>query len=280
VNADWNRDGKLDLKTDPAVAANLRKGIAAYWAEINRLRPGMPVMGNVDGHFPIDGEMHGFLTEPEYDHKLQGALLESAWGRSFSYARQYGWDHTMACYWSLMDRTAAPHLVVVDTKLTPDGRLYEPAADRANFAGGAPYAALRYCLASTLLDDGYFAVKNGGYNQKSVVWFDEFDLAGTSNTSWLGAAIDPPQRKPYQNGVYLRRFEHGAALVNPRGAPNTRDTNRPTVDVAIPTSLGKFKRIAGKQDPATNNGEPLALNAEGVPHVVLKPGDGIILVRQ
>lgn len=280
VNADWDRDGKLDSKNDRTVAASLRRGIAGYWAEINRLRPGLMVMGNVDGHYPLNGKLEGFLTEPEYDHKLQGALLESALGRRFSEERQSGWDHVMAAYRSLIDHTAAPHLVVFDTKLTPDGRLFEPEAERVNYGGGAPYAAMRYGLASTLMEDGYFAAKNGGYSLKSAIWFDEYDRAGAADTSWLGAAIDGPQRQPYQDGVYLRRFEHGAALVNPRGAPNTRDTNRQAVDVLLPVKLGKFKHLAGKQDPATNNGEPLPLNAQGVPHVVIKPGDGIILIRE
>jgi hypothetical protein len=280
VNADWDRDGQVDLKTDPAVAANLRRGIAAYWAEINRLKPGTLVMGNVDGRYDLKGKLEGFLTEPEYDHKLGGALFESALGRNFSAERQSGWDHLMAGYRSLIDHTTEPHLVVFDTKLTPEGLLFEPAAERANYGGGAPFACLRYCLASVLMEDGYFAVKNGGYNQKAAVWFDEFDRAGTADTGWLGTAVDAPQRAPYQNGVYLRRFQHGAALVNPRGAPHTRDNNRSPVDVALPTALGKFKRLAGKQDPKTNNGEPLPLNADGVPHLVLKPGDGILLVRE
>jgi hypothetical protein len=280
VSADWDRDGKLDVKTDPVVRTYYRQGMAGYWATINRLRPGMVIMGNVDGRFDLAGVHDGFLSEPEYDGKIGGALLESALGRTFSAERQWGWDKFMECYRSLIDHTAAPHLVVVDTKLTPDGLLYEPAAERAAYGGGAHFAALRYVFASTLLEGGYFAVKNGGYNQKAGVWFDEFDLAGTATTSWLGLPIDPPQRKPFQDGVYLRRFEHGVAIVNPRSNPGTKANNRAAVDVAIPTSLGRFKRFAGKQDPATNNGEALPLNTASVPHLVIKAGDGVILINQ
>jgi len=198
VNADWDRDGKLDLKTDPVIAANLRKGIAAYWAEINRLRPGMPVMGNVDGRYDLNGKIDGFLTEAEYDHKLGGALLESALGRSFSHERQWGWDHLMDCYRSLMDHTADPHLVVVDTKMTSEGLLFEPVGERANYGGGAPYAALRYALTSTLMDDGYFAVKNGGYNQRSA--------CGSTNSISPGQAIraGSVQRSMARNGNRIR----------------------------------------------------------------------------
>lgn len=280
VAADWDRDGTLDAKTDPNVRRHFREGMAGFWAEINRLQPGMIIMGNVDGRFDLAGTRDGFLTNPEYDGKLGGALLESALGRTFSFERQWGWDKTMEAYRSLIDHTAAPHLVVFDTKLTSDGLLYEPAAERVNYGGGAPYACLRYCFASVLLEDGYFAVKNGTYNQASGVWFDEFDLAGTATTSWLGVALDPPQRKPYQDGVYFRRFEHGAVLVNPRTNPGSKTNNRASVDVAIPKNLGVFQRIAGRQDPSINDGKELSLNAAGVPHVVIAPGDGVILRRR
>jgi hypothetical protein len=186
----------------------------------------------------------------------------------------------MESYRSLIDNTAAPHLVTFDTKITDKGTLFEPAGDRGGYGGGANYACLRYALASALMEDGYFAVKNGGYNKAAAVWFDEFDRAGATDTSWLGEAIDPPQRKAYQNGVYLRRFQNGAALVNPRSNPGTKLSNRSAVDVTIPASVGRFKRFAGKQDPATNNGESLPLNAAGVPHLVLQPGDGIVLMRE
>ena len=41
-----------------------------------------------------------------------------------------------------------------------------------------------------------------------------------SLTSTWVRAIDPPQSRAYQNGVYMRRFENGMALVNPRGQWN------------------------------------------------------------
>ncbi|HWA85939.1 MAG TPA: hypothetical protein VG710_06945, partial [Opitutus sp.] len=277
---DWDRDGRDDSRNDPVVRAYYRTGMADFWAEINRLQPGMPVIGNVDGNFDLAGHTEGFLQEPEYRGKLQGALFESAMGRSFSAERQWGWHRTMEAYRSLVAHTAAPHLVVFDVKTSPDGRLLQPEAERSGYGGGAPFAFARYALASTLMDDGYFAVKSGGYSKATTVWLDEFDLAGAAKTDWLGEAIDPPPLKPFRDGVYLRRFEHGAALVNPRSRPGTRDNNRSAVDVEIPLSLGKFIRFLGKQDPRTNNGEPLPLNARGIPHIVIRAGDGILLKKR
>lgn len=280
VRADWDRDGHDDSKDDPKVRTYYRQGMADFWAAINRLQPGLIVLANVDGNFDLAGRTEGFLVDPEYRGKLQGALFESAMGRNFSAERQWGWDRMMEAYRSLIDHTAAPHLVVFDVKATPDGLLLGPENERQGYGGGKPYAFMRYAFASTLMENGYFAVKNGGYNKAATVWFDEFDLAGTATTDWLGKAIDPPARKSYQDGVYLRRFEHGAALVNPRSNPGSKDNNRLAVDVAIPTGLGRYKRISGKQDSATNNGVDLPLNTNGVPHVVIQPGDGIILVNQ
>lgn len=277
---DWDRDGIDDSPDDPRVRVYYREGMADFWAAINRLHPTMPVIANVDGNFDLTGRSDGFLTDPQYRGKLQGALFESVMGRNFSAERQWGWDRMMEAYRSLVDNTLAPHLVVFDVKSTADGRLLQPENERNGYGGGAAYALGRYAFASALMEDGYFAVKSGGYSKATTVWFDEFDLAGTADTSWLGQAIDPPQRKPFQDGVYLRRFEHGAAIVNPRSNPGTRDNNRPSVDVAIPVKLGRYQRIQGRQDPKTNSGEALPLNAQGVPHLVLAPGDGLILRRQ
>ncbi|MGH7997498.1 MAG: putative glycoside hydrolase [Opitutaceae bacterium] len=279
VDADWNRDGKMDSRYDPRVGHWLRQGMADYWAEIHRLRPGMPIMGNVDGGFDSHHEMEGFLTDPEYDGKINGALMESNMGRNFSLERRWGWDGMMEGYRALKRHTAAPHLIVFDVKLTPDGRILLPKDERAGYGGGAPYAAARYAFASALMDDGYFSAEGNGYNEAAADWFDEYDLAGAARTDWLGAAIDPPPTKPYQNGVYLRRFQNGAALVNPRSNPGTSANDRTEVDVTLPASLGHFKRFLGKQDPSINNGKELPLDAHGVPHLVIRAGDGIILVR-
>ena len=82
----------------------------------------------------------------------------------------------------------------------------------------APYAFARYAMATVSMDDGYMEVHNS-YNAATPPWFDELDLVGTANTRWLSLAVDPPQRGPRQNGVFVRRFETGLAIVNPRTEP-------------------------------------------------------------
>jgi hypothetical protein len=111
---------------------------------------------------------------------------------------------------------------------------------------------MRYGLASCLLDDAYYAFNSNGYS--GVDLFDEYDAD-------LGQAVSPPALVPWQKGVYRRDFENGIALVNPRG-------NGP-VEVELEA---EFKRIAGKQAPAVNNGQTTR-------KVQLKDRDGIILLR-
>jgi hypothetical protein len=86
------------------------------------------------------------------------------------------------------------------------------------------------------------------------LWFDEYDVD-------LGRAIDPPQFNYWQNGVYMRRFENGMALVNPKG--------NGTSIVQIPPG---YSRINGDQDPVTNNGQV----AESV---TIAERDGLILIK-
>jgi len=89
---------------------------------------------------------------------------------------------------------------------------------------------------------------------KGLVWFDEYDAK-------LGQAVQAPATTAWQNGVYRRDFENGIALVNPRG-------NGPR-EVTLEED---FKRIAGKQAPAVNNGQVTR-------KVQLNDRDGIILLR-
>ncbi len=120
------------------------------------------------------------------------------------------------------------------------------------------YQDFRYAFATTLMLDGYFSASVGGYHE--VPWFDEYDLAGNSNSKWLGMPIDPPQTDAYQNGVWMRRFEHGLALVNPKG-------NGPqTVDVPA-----GYHHIEGTQAPTINDGTPAM-------SVMLADRDGLLLV--
>jgi hypothetical protein len=133
--------------------------------------------------------------------------------------------------------------------------IVEPRLGFFHVVGAADdYQFMRYSLTSCLMDDGYYShTTSDGYGD--IAWFDEWDLD-------LGDAIDPPQLSPWKNGVYRRRFTKGMAIVNPMG----------NGDQTIEIEAG-YSRFRGKQDPSHNNGEPVS-------KLVLRQGDGIILISE
>jgi hypothetical protein len=224
----------------------------------------------------------GHAQEPEYNQKTKMALYETAMGANW--AEETCWSNPappgtpaqqtwggfykmLQSYRTLMANTAAPHFVLVNISATLDGKCsFAPA--QSTYGGGAPYAFARYGLATMLLDDGYFCIENS-YGSAAPLWLDEFDLQGTADTNWLGAAIDPPPTTAYQNGVFRRRFEHGMAIVNPR---HNSDMSART-DVQITIEDG-YARIGGStaQDSIINNGQ-----AVGTAPFTIRRGDGLIL---
>ncbi|HVU23024.1 MAG TPA: putative glycoside hydrolase [Opitutus sp.] len=260
---DWKRRGTGDDQNDETVRTYFRQGNVDYVAAIQALKPGMLVMGNIDGDSHAS-PAQGWLREAQYGGIFAGAFQESAAGRSFSEETQYtnGWDVMMSSYRSLMDHTIAPHLVIFNVK----------GAAPAN-ATAADYAVFRYLFASALMEDGYFSYSeedpagSGKYPYSGVSWFDEYDLAGTSDTNWLGTAVDPKQRMPKSNGVYIRRFEHGMAITNPKG------NGTQMINLATLFPGETYKRITGTQDSTTNNGAT-------VTSLTIGARDGLILVKQ
>lgn len=117
----------------------------------------------------------------------------------------------------------------------------------------ADFRFFRYALASCLMGDGYFNFTDEKRGYSSVPWFDEYDVK-------LGKALGPWVEKPWRDGVWRRDFEGGVVLLNPGDQ---------TLSIELESGL---KRIAGKQDPVTNNGQ-------AVSKVLLPPRDGLILVK-
>jgi hypothetical protein len=233
ISADWNGDGSNDAKDAGWVQNAFREGLMSAVHRIRELNPRLMIMGNVDGH-PVRGV--GMLQEPEYKGQIAG-LYEGAIGRSWSHEKHHGWEVMMEQYQTTL-ANARDNIVI----MTVAG----PAED---------LVLMRYGLASCLMDDGYYYYTSKEDHYRSALWFDEFDVN-------LGRAIDPPQFEPWKNGVYRRRFENGMALVNPKG------NGAQTIQIE-----DGYRRIAGRQDPVTNNGRPVS-------SVTIAERDGLILVRE
>jgi hypothetical protein len=118
--------------------------------------------------------------------------------------------------------------------------------------GATDYRQFRYSYASCLLDDGVFQYQPS--NSPPFPWFDEYD-------NKLGLALAAPTTAPWKQGVFRRDFERGIVLVNPKG------NGAQTLELEQ-----EYRRIAGSQDPAVNNGQLTRV-------VNLQDRDGIVLMR-
>lgn len=231
VDGDWNRDGVTDLQTSPEAGRWLREGYHKRFELLHQLMPGKLMIGNVADW----GRKEAVLTE--LAGTLNGGVMEGLLGQSHSVEKWASWSEMMRWYRKTMEAIAEPKLVAFHQVGSP-----------------TDYQAVRYGLASCLMDDGYFAFTDATAGYSGVPWFDEYDAL-------LGQALAPPSTAPWQKGVYRRNFENGIALVNPRG-------NGP-VEVELEED---FRRIAGKQAPTVNNGQLTR-------KVKLDDRDGIILMR-
>lgn len=190
----------------------------------------------VQPKIPIMGNTDSDLSTPEFRQKLDGAFLEGWMGKAWSIEQQKNWSAAMTLY-----RTTLSNL--------PKGAILG-----INVHGAEKdFRFLRYALASCLMDDGYFCFSENTVGYSSVSWFDEFDVP-------LGRARTEPPQSAWQNGVWRRDFDGGLALVNPTDE---------TVTVTLEPG---FRKIRGRQDPKTNDGEAAT-------QVTLAKKDGIILVR-
>jgi hypothetical protein len=244
ASIDWSGGRVRDNDT---VRAEFRLGHQAYWNKLKELAPGKFILVNHDWYLSEDPNALGRRDLPEYDQQTHGGLLERIMTSKDSYADKpkISWSKALTYYRRSMSYFKDPNLTLFVVQGEPDN-----------------YRFMRYSFATCLLDDGYFDYTPWKNHYGTVDWFDEFDLAGKASTSWLGLALDPPPTSAWKSGVWRRDFEGGVALVNPM-----RNGSK-TVTIE-----GGFRRIAGNQDPAVNNGQR-------VTSITLQEGDGIILVRE
>ena len=216
-----------------------RRAHRAYWDEIRKLRPDSLILVN---HNWYDYDDNGNLDLGSYkgahggylEYKMEYADNDRLW------TKIYNWYRLSMGYFE------GPRLVLFDVRGPADN-----------------YQFFRYALATCLMDDGYFDYSpNTKYQKGTVLWYDEYDLAGKADTRWMGRAISSPPDKAWRSGVFRRDFENAVVLVNPK--------QNGSVTVTVESGL---RRIDGRQDRTVNNGKPAG-------SITLKAGDGIVLVRE
>ncbi len=244
-----------------------RDGYVSAWDRLESLRPDMYIIGNHDwyNHVNSSGQIP---AGSGFDKRIDGGLLEDVM-RPVGGAekRKNGWQRVYKWYRHSMNFFRTPDL----TYFTVQGNLTHHSAIDGRPANATPadYQWFRYTFGTALLQNGYYVYNAKDYRFGSALWFDEYDRAGRDNTSWMGRGIPGPSNpgangpaQAWKSGVYRRDFENAVVLVNPRG------NGQRTVSLE-----GGLRRLNGKQDPKTNNGNI-------VRSVTLKDSDGIILVRR
>ncbi len=126
------------------------------------------------------------------------------------------------------------------------------------------FTKMRFGLTTSLLFDTYYGLEFGDWYY-IMLWYDEFETN-------LGYGIGDPVE--LANGAWVRYFDHGAALCNPTGSPQT----------VLPSDLDgrTYYRLRGGQDPVTNNGEMIdgAIELYGHTYGSDLRGDGLLLFTE
>ena len=90
---------------------------------------------------------------------------------------------------------------------------------------------MRYGLAITLLEDGYFSFDNGIPWHIQLWWFPEYDAN-------LGLAKGDAKKR--NDGTWMREFQNGIVIVNPTGSASTIDFITTYQDVTTGTVGSRF----------------------------------------
>ena len=256
TSGDWDRDGNTDPKADTLAMAANAGGHIAYHAEWDVLEPTFLHGGNCAQIAGTTTELTNAIT-----HGLQNLVnmcfLEAAMGRSSSFETFAGWDGMMRMYKRGM---------VINEGMDPQHTFFDAwAVD--GFSESDPnvwdqthslFDWQRYGLTSALQDNGYYGLNTSGGMVDCYI-LDEYSFN-------LGGAIDEPNYdgtdpktsnsgsgyNDFEQNVYLRRFDNGLAIVNPKG--------NGTQTITLSSAGGGFhwERLDAtdydNQDPTTNDG--------------------------
>jgi hypothetical protein len=188
---------------------------------------------------------------------MDGGMMEGLIGKSYSLegAAGGGWLAVIRAYNAMMD--------------------YCVGAQRIIFDGANPtatnYQQARYILTSALMDNGYCCLDPGTYDASMYVWYDEF--GGNPGTSipkgWLGYPSGARTTRPTGKGVWMREFDNGVVICNPKGNGPQTITQWDINAVGI---AGSFHYFQGVQNPSLNSGAAFS-------SVSLQDSDGVLLLK-
>ena len=286
ANGDWIRNGTTQAHNAATTYSALIGGQKEFYSYLQSVWPGSTQLGNAGASFALANGNYYSATDASLNSQvlaatsnlsgvMQGGDLEHIIGKSYS-IESYGGSVTMQQWY----RTALANFAGEKLFLFSQGNVQANGSDPLTFAAGVPvtyssaWQGARYGITGALMNNGYYFADNGVYDEETVAnrrWFDEYDNAG-AGVGYLGYPVSSSagnaQTAAWSNGVWMREFQNGVVLWNPKG------NGARTVNVSAlvsPAGHTGLKHIAGKQDPAINNGK-------AVTSVTLQDRDGVILL--
>ena len=150
------------------------------------------------------------------------------------------WPGATQKYFDVIDHGKNPPVVVINSMGDQDD-----------------YKKLRYTIASTLLDNGFFSYDYDITDHSQLWWYDEYNVKLGEP---LSDSFSDKKYNTYQPDIWRRNFVNGLSIIN-----STDKTQQ--VELG-----GEFEKIHGTQDQGVNNGEIISeLNISGT--------DGIVLLK-
>jgi hypothetical protein len=286
-NGDWSRTGSSQAHNAVSTYLNLIQGQQSFYTYLSGAWPGSTQLGNAGTSFGIANAGYYSGTDATLNSQILAATtqlsavmgggdFEHAIGKTYS-IEYYGGALIMQQWYE----TAIANFGGAKLMLFSQGNVQANGSDPLTFDSSAEPATYspawqgaRYGITAALMNNGYYFADPGVYDGETTSnrrWFDEFDNAG-AGVGYLGQPVSgsqgDPQTGAWSNGVWMREFANGVVLWNPKG------NGAQTVNVAALTSPSGhtgLKHIAGKQDPAVNNGAAAT-------SVTLQDRDGLILL--
>ena len=286
ANGDWMRVGTTQAHNAPSTYNAVMAGEKSFFTYLDTAWPGSQQLGNSGGTLALAASNYYSATDATLNSQIlagtstlsgvmEGGTIEHAMGRTYSIESYGGSLALQKWYQTAIKNYGGAKLLLLSQIVTATG------SDPIKFtstgtvaAYSAAWQGMRYGLAAALMNNGYYTVDSGVYDEETVAnrrWFDEFDNAGRG-VGYLGhpvaAAVGNPQTAAWSNGVWMREFQYGVVLWNPKG------NGARTVNVAglvSPNGHTGLKHIAGTQNPALNNGR-------AVTSVTLQDRDGLVLL--
>jgi hypothetical protein len=284
-DGDWTRTGTTQSHRASSTYSAVMAGEKSFYSYLNAAWPQSLQLGNAGTTF--GQALSGYYTDATLTRQIlagasplsgvmQGGDLEHVIGKAYSIEYYGGALAMQAWYRTAIGNFGGPKLM-----LFSQGNVRANGGDPLTFDSSqrpATYSpawqGMRYGITAALMNNGYYFADSGAYDEETDArrrWFDEYDNAG-AGVGYLGqpvrGAAGTPQMRAWSNGVWMREFQNGIVLWNPKGN-GTRKVN--VSGLVSPSGHTGLKHIAGTQDPTVNNGLAAAF-------ITLQDRDGVILL--